>query len=94
MIHGYDDGSFKPNEFISKAEAVKILMKISMIYANNPEQISYNDIEVNWHIPYIETGETLGLFNAEEDEYTFYPSSYVERQDMVDLIDRLVHFYR
>lgn len=85
---------FRPNTEITKAEAVKILMRISYIYANKPVDLWYKDVTTSWHEPYVRTGETIGLFDSKKDDFTFSPQSYVERQDMIDLIDRLVHFYR
>ena len=54
MIHGYKDGTFQPNREISKAEAVKILMRISFIQAEQPLPMSYMDITTDWHEFYVE----------------------------------------
>ena len=59
MINGDQtlDGTpiFRPNDIITKSEAVKILMRLSFIEATNPETLGYNDITVDWHKPYIQT---------------------------------------
>ncbi len=85
---------FRPDDVISKAEAVKILMKLSLIEATDPEPLGYNDITVNWHEKYIRTGETLGLFNANRDNNRFNPDAAVKREDMIDLVNRLVQLYK
>lgn len=85
---------FRPNDVISKAEAVKVLMRMSMIQAWEPVSLWYSDITTSWHIPYIRTGQTLGLFNPSEDSFKFSPDDGVMRQDMVHLITELVHLYR
>jgi hypothetical protein len=79
---------------ISKAEAIKILMRFSLIEAIALEPLSYNDITVSWHEKYIQTGETLGLFDASRDNNIFNPDGLVKREDMIDLVNRLVHLYR
>ena len=98
MINGDLDETgnkiFRPDDIISKAEAIKILMRISKIQAQQVEQTTYSDITVAWHTSYIENGEALGLFDAEDDEYSFSPDSGVKREEMVDLIYRLVQLYR
>lgn len=54
IIHGYTDNSFRPNSFISKAEATKILMRMSIIQVTQMTPLSYSDIEIDWHQDYIE----------------------------------------
>jgi hypothetical protein len=98
MINGdiTEDGIsvFRPNDIITKAEATKILMRISMIQAEDTQTTRYSDISVDWHNKYIENGEALGLFDSREDNYSFYPDSGVQREDMVDIINRLVQSYK
>jgi len=84
---------FRPNDIISKAEAVKILMRMSLIEAENPELLWYTDITVDWHIPYVRTGQTLWLFDPTQDNNNFNPDDGVTREDMIHLIQRLVSFY-
>jgi len=85
---------FRPNDSISKAEAIKILFKFSDIQWIDPKQLWYIDITESWHEKYIRTWESLGLFDAESDGYSFNPDSGVKREDMIDLINRLVYLYR
>lgn len=85
---------FRPNDVISKAEAVKILMRLSLIEATNPKPLGYNDITVDWHKKYIQTGETLGLFDSSKDNARFNPDGSVKREDMIDLVNRLVQLYK
>lgn len=94
IINGYSDGSFKPNQVITKAEATKILMRMAFIQANTLEDLNYSDISVDWHKKYVQTGETLGIFNAKQDNSTFKPDEGVKREDMVDMIHRIVDLYR
>lgn len=67
IISGYHDGEFKPDDFITRAEATKILMRIAFLQANTPVSMSYGDISVDWHEKYIRIGETLELFQAERE---------------------------
>jgi len=85
---------FRPNDIITKAEAVKILMRLSFIQANNPEPLGYTDITVDWHEKYIQTGQTLWLFDPSSTNNKFNPDGWVSREDMVDLIFNLVDLYQ
>lgn len=59
MVNGYENGTFQADTEISKAEAVKILMRLSFVYAKTPVDLQYEDVKVNWHQNYVRTGETL-----------------------------------
>ena len=59
IINGYADGTFKPEQIITKAEATKILMRMAMVQANTLENMSYADVSVDWHKKYVQIGETL-----------------------------------
>lgn len=65
-----------------------------MIQAQETEPTAYSDITVDWHNKYIENGEALWLFDSGKDSYNFKPDSGVKREDMIDLINRLVNLYR
>ena len=98
MINGdiSEDGSkvFRPDDIITKAEAVKILMRLSLIKATNPEPLSYTDITVDWHEQYVRTGQTLWIFDPSETNKLFSPDGWMSREDMVNLITNLVHLYK
>jgi len=85
---------FRPNDIISKAEAVKILMQLSQIQAMNKQTTWYKDINISWHKWYVENGEALGLFSSEIDNWVFNPNSWVQRKDMVSLIYELIQLYK
>ncbi len=85
---------FRPDDIISKSEAVKIMMRMSGIQADKPVALGYADIDTDWHIPYVRNGQTLGLFNPWKDGFEFKPNDWVSREDMVDLIHRLLQLYK
>jgi len=85
---------FRPNDVISKSEALKILMRMSNVSADDPQELLYADITTDWHIPYIRSAQTLGLFDPEADDFEFRPDDGVSRDTMVKLIDSLLRLYR
>lgn len=89
----YEYSVFRPDDVISKSEAVKILMRISDIQALDPQDLSYTDITTSWHVPYVVSGQTLGLFDVTQDAWKFNPDNGVQRSEMVDLIHRLIQLY-
>jgi len=97
MINGDRDEAwnkiFRPNDIISKAEATKILMKLSQITVQNPTGLWYTDIETSWQRKYVITWESLWIFNSEQDNGRFYPNLWVKREEMIDLTNRLIKLY-
>jgi len=85
---------FRPDDIISKAEATKILMRMSGVQALEPEVLWYTDITTSWHTSYIQSGQTLWLFDPESDSSTFSPNAGVSREDMVHLITKLIGLYK
>jgi len=85
---------FRPNDVISKAEALKILMRMTNVQAENTQELLYADITTDWHIPYIRLAQTLWLFEPVADDFEFKPNEWVSRDDMVKLIDSLLRLYR
>lgn len=79
---------------ITKAEATKILMRMSMVQSNTTDTLNYRDVTIDWHKKYVQIGETLGVFNSIQDAQTFKPDQGVTREDMVDMIHRVVDLYR
>jgi len=92
IIIGYKDGSFKPDSPISRAEALKIILKannlIDPLYIKNNSlgginftdgMLKFTDIYKSlWYYPYLKKGVELGIVKGYEDG-TFKPSKTVSR---------------
>lgn len=91
---GYTDGSFRPDKFISREEAVKVAY--SML-------IDYNSDKVNGTFPFIDVGGERWSFNAINYTYNngiikgkssnrFFPEDSLTREEAAVIVDRiLVH---
>lgn len=75
IIRGYDDGTFRPDANITRAEALKILMRTSYLQFENTSSPTYKDIITPWQEPYIKSAELLGVLYPKTDGYLFYPSN-------------------
>jgi hypothetical protein len=94
LIHGYPDGTFKPNQPIIKVEAIKILMTA---FEFDLEDVgkrtdSFRDIDTSqWYYQSvhfaIENGLTDGrrLFSGTIVDYAFDPASNITRAEMAKL---------
>lgn len=94
-ISGYPDGTFKPENFVNKAEAIKMLMNIFDLYKWRNEGWGgfdghpYEDVEVGqWYMQYIGQAKELGIL--EETEGYFYPGDNITRGQISEIIYRLL----
>jgi hypothetical protein len=87
IVQGYDADYFKPDDSISRAEFIKMVV-LAMDYdlLENIRETSFSDIEVDdWHTPYIETAHHYELVNGYDDD-TFRPNNKINRGEAVKII--------
>ena len=93
IINGYEDGTFKPNQNVTRAEFTAMLMRTlklgdtgSKSAAGLPfSDIDDNNSDINWAIPNINTAYGKGIINGYEDG-TFRPSDNVAYEEAVKMI--------
>ncbi|MBU0981637.1 septal ring lytic transglycosylase RlpA family protein [Patescibacteria group bacterium] len=86
-IEGYTDGTFKPMNPISRAEAIKIIMKSSesLPEANLSTPLDFPDLDKNaWYISYIEDAFERGIV-AGNDDGTFNPDGTINRAEALKI---------
>ena len=92
IIEGYEDGSFRPGNFITRAELATIASRFDNL---SPfEKNSFSDISGHWANKYINSASAKGWVNGYPDG-TFKPNQYITRAEFVTLVnnvlDRRVH---
>ena len=93
VINGYEDGTFRPLQNVTRAEFTAMLMRTlnfgslgSTSAANLPfTDIDDNDSDINWSIPNINTAYDKGIINGYEDG-TFRPNDDVAYEEAVKMI--------
>lgn len=89
IINGKADGVFAPNDNLTRAEAVKLIVTAFNISTDNEENV-FNDIEKkDWYHSYVLAAYHNGLVNGVE-ESTFAPNAPVSRQDLAVMLFRLM----
>lgn len=89
IISGYSDNSVKPDNFVTRAEFIKIIVSAVGKY-NSEAKCSFSDISENeWYYSYIASAVNEGFVNGYEDN-TFMPGSLLTRQDAALMIFRAV----
>ncbi len=68
IIKGYDDGTFKPENEINRAELLKILIEAANIEVKDSTTNCFNDAPYTaWYSPYLCTAKELKIVNGYDD---------------------------
>lgn len=93
IITGYTDGTFKPDNDVTRAEFCAMLMR-TMGYGNigaaTAEGLPFSDVsdsnsDISWAIKNIDTAYKMGIVNGYEDG-TFKPSANVAYEEAVKMV--------
>ena len=91
-INGYNDGTFKPTQTITKVEALKIIGKAQnwqLPTSTTNIQSIFKDIEIpSWYKPYVSYAETNNYL--EEKGPNFSPTSEMTRGSISEIIYRTI----
>ena len=89
VVNGYDDGSFKPNGTVTRAEMAKMIYVLrtgnSDASAYNDDKTSFTDIGTHWARGYIKYCKSLGII-AGRNNTTFAPNDKVTAQEAAKML--------
>ena len=91
-INGYQDGTFKPNNLITRQEAMKIITTIKNNKDNNIDKIyKYNDGNQvdEWAKPYVEGAIEAGYIKGDNNN-NINPKANLTRAEAVTMLNRLL----
>lgn len=87
-ISGYESGTFKPEQFITRAEFVTIIA--NMYKLDKTPATAFNDVTNGyWASEYIGAVSEKGWVNGYEDG-TFRPENYVTRAEVMATVNRML----
>ena len=89
VVNGYDDGSFKPNGTVTRAEMAKMIYVLrtgnSDASAYNDDKTSFTDIGSHWARGYIKYCQSLGII-AGKSNTIFAPNASVTAQEAAKML--------
>ncbi|MEI2398727.1 Ig-like domain-containing protein [Paenibacillus phytohabitans] len=85
IMKGYADGSFKPNQTITRAEMATILSRL--VTNGQGNAVSFSDIAGHWAQAAVETTAKAGMITGYEDG-TFRPNQTLTRAEAVTIVNR------
>ncbi len=73
IFGGYDDGSFKPDNSIKKAESLKVIFESAVVDSSKPYQAGlFPDVRGDqWFAPYVQVAFDKGFVSGNGDDGTF-----------------------
>ena len=88
VVNGYEDGTFRPDNGVTRAEFVAMLMRIADEAGTDA---GYADADGHWAEKYIAKAAEYGFVNGYEDG-TFRPDNVVTRAEVVAIMSRVFGF--
>ncbi|MFC5452338.1 S-layer homology domain-containing protein [Paenibacillus aestuarii] len=90
IINGYEDGTFKPDKTITRAEIIAIICRLVNVSAVNHENRgTFKDIEGTWNASQIQAAFEAGLVQG-RDASTFAPEASTTKAESLTLIVRVL----
>ena len=87
IITGYPDGTFKPDDPVTRAEFSKMVARAFAVRAAG--EPTFSDIEENWAKTYIAALTEAGIVSGFPDG-TFRPSKDISRAEMTQILVRAI----
>lgn len=86
ILHGYEDGSFRPNAPITRAEMATVISRFAELKEG---QLTFLDIQGHWAQKNIELAASNGWIFGYPDG-TFRPDQNIKRDETVAMINRVL----
>lgn len=91
IISGYGDGTFRPDNNITRAEFAKIAVLAFGYYDENASGDFLDVTDNDWYFPYVGSAKDKGLIlgsPADGEGYVFRPLNLITREDLAVIIYR------
>ncbi len=86
LVTGYDDGTFLPDQEVSRVEALKMILEYSAVEDTTTVELSFLDTDPDaWYSNYISTALGLGIISGYPDG-TFLPENTVNRVEALKML--------
>ncbi|MBO5453793.1 MAG: S-layer homology domain-containing protein [Clostridia bacterium] len=89
IIAGYEDGTFRGTDSITRAEFVKVLAVALGVEIKDFEEDKFDDLAGHWSVDYVNSFVELGYIIGYPDG-TFRPDARISKAEMVIVINRAI----
>lgn len=92
IVEGYDNGTFRPEKIITRAEAAKMTADALKIEAKETGPIFSDVVSGRWYTPYVETLYEMKIVSGYEDG-TYKPGKTIKRSEAAKMIVMITDYY-
>jgi len=87
ILTGYEDGSYKPEQIVNRAEALKLILAVRKIEIPEQfEKLAFSDTDnTAWYAKYVAAAKQLGIVSGNPDG-TFTPARSVVRAEFIKML--------
>jgi len=89
LLSGYDDGTFGPNKYITRAEMAAILARFE-VDVPLKDDVAFDDVDSSWAKDQIMLVARRGWINGYPDG-TFRPDAHITRAETMAMINNMLH---
>ena len=87
IINGYGDGTFKPENNITRAEFTKMVVEVAGLSTGSTSS-NFVDVTANdWYAPYVVAASNAGIVNGEAADW-FNANGNITREDICTILGR------
>lgn len=88
LITGYPDGTFRPNQPITREEMIVLILRQLNVVAVGSKDMVFTDVEIErWSAGYIHQAKSMGLITGYASG-SYQPEHYATRAEFVTLVRR------
>ncbi len=90
IVGGYSDGTFRPNEPINRAEALRILLDAAEISTDTDYVADFPDVkDGDWYAAYVNAAAEMGVISGYKDG-TFGPGNNLTRAEVAKIVSLMI----
>jgi rare lipoprotein A (peptidoglycan hydrolase)/uncharacterized protein YkwD len=88
IVQGYEDGSFQPNKYVNRAEALKIILLGSDILVPEiQQQAIFPDVSYDtWYAKYVAKAKNLNIVSGDGDTGFFRPGDTINLAEILKIL--------
>jgi hypothetical protein len=89
ILRGYDDGFFRPNNFVNRAEYMKMIILGGGFIPSIPTSNCFPDVSSGaWYAPYVCFGKTAGWIRGYDDGF-FRPDQNITKAEALKILGKV-----
>ena len=86
VVGGYSDGTFRPDQSVSRVEALKMIFEAIDAELSDGSALTFPDVDnEEWYVDYVATAKVLGIVDGYPDG-TFRPTDPVNKVELLKML--------